>query len=347
MRRRRAFTAAPVGLGLVLGAAVAAVALGLLGSDDPVEPSASGGEAAATQQAKARPRVRAAGRGFKPRRPRLQKKASFRKLKPRPVGKQSRGDRGAIWDRGCMLLPSDKRSKPCIFGKRKSRRSVVLFGDSHAMHLFAAVNRLAKRRGWRLIALTRAGCPPFDTPLYNPKVKGVYRQCQKWQRQSLRRIGRVQPRIVFTSGAVVVKPMRNGKILRSGGERRRLLKEGYERMLERIVETTDGRVIALKDLPQAPHDMTDCVAANLKRLRRCSFRKRPNYSSSFESRAAASVAGVSEVNISPGICPKRRCFGVIRNRLVYRDDDHLTATFARTLAPWLARGLKRARRRAR
>jgi hypothetical protein len=32
---------------------------------------------------------------------------------------------------------------------------------------------------------------------------------------------------------------------------------------------------------------------------------------------------------------------VIRNALVYRDDDHMTATFAATLGPWLERELKR------
>ena len=33
---------------------------------------------------------------------------------------------------------------------------------------------------------------------------------------------------------------------------------------------------------------------------------------------------------------------VIGNALVYRDKSHLTATFARTLAPAIERGLKRA-----
>ena len=48
------------------------------------------------------------------------------------------------------------------------------------------------------------------------------------------------------------------------------------------------------------------------------------------------------VDINREICPDNLCRAVIGNALVYRDKSHLTATFARTLAPALERGLKRA-----
>lgn len=305
---------------------------------------ADGPQLAAAGSAPARPAeaapARASRGSFKPRRPKLQKTGRRSKIKPKPKGKHSRGDRGAIWDRGCMMMPPQTRSKPCVFGRRKSRKSVVLFGDSHAMHQFGAVNRLAKRRGWRLVAQTKAGCGPNDAPVYNNKVDRVFRECRQWHRNVLRRIERIEPAIILTGVAISHKPMRNGRIIRNERERRAVLEEGYVSMLERLL-ATGARVVAFKDHPQAPHDMTDCVAANLKRLRKCSFRKPPNFGRSWESRAAAAVEGVSEVDLSRGMCKRRRCFGVIRNTLVYRDDDHMTATFSRTLAPWLARALSR------
>jgi hypothetical protein len=43
------------------------------------------------------------------------------------------------------------------------------------------------------------------------------------------------------------------------------------------------------------------------------------------------------------LCPRtprgRRCPAVVGNALVYRDTYHLSATYARTLAPWLMRRL--------
>jgi hypothetical protein len=345
MSRHRLRTLA-VGLGAA--AILVVAALGWRDGDERIaaapERTTEAGLAAA-DPAPARPagRAKAAGGGFKPRKAKLQKQGSRDRIKPRPQGKHSRGDRGAIWDRDCMMQPPQTRSKPCVFGMRKSRKTVVLFGDSHAMHLFGAVNRLAKRRGWRLVAQTKAGCGPNDAPVYNNKVDRVYRECRRWHRNVLRRIDRVKPRIILTGVARAHKPMRNGRIIREGQARRDTLKAGYESMLERLL-ATGARVVASRDLPKAPHDMTDCVDANLDRLRHCSFRKPPNHGRTWESQAARAVAGVAEIDLSPGICTKRRCFGVIRNELVYRDDDHLTATFARTLAPWLARALRRAGR---
>ena len=44
----------------------------------------------------------------------------------------------------------------------------------------------------------------------------------------------------------------------------------------------------------------------------------------------------------PEICPGGLCRAVIGNALVYRDKSHLSATFARTLAPGIERGLEKA-----
>jgi hypothetical protein len=40
------------------------------------------------------------------------------------------------------------------------------------------------------------------------------------------------------------------------------------------------------------------------------------------------------------LCPRRRCPSVMGRVLVYRDTYHMSATFARTLTPWLARKLR-------
>jgi hypothetical protein len=58
------------------------------------------------------------------------------------------------------------------------------------MHYFGAFERIAKQRGWRLVALTKAGCPPFDVPVYNGKVGGEYEQCEEWRESALERMTR-------------------------------------------------------------------------------------------------------------------------------------------------------------
>jgi hypothetical protein len=51
---------------------------------------------------------------------------------------------------------------------------------------------------------------------------------------------------------------------------------------------------------------------------------------------------VREIDLSRAFCDARRCYPVIGGALVYKDEDHLTPTFAATLAPWLHRAVDRA-----
>jgi peptidoglycan/LPS O-acetylase OafA/YrhL len=265
-------------------------------------------------------------------------------VRPAPTAKAARGDRGNVWEDGCMVQPFDTESGECVFGREGGRKTVVLFGDSHAMHLFATVERLAEERNWRLVSLTKAGCPPYQATFYNGKVEREYRECTEWQQHALERIEEERPQILFTSGALSVRVMEEGRLL-DGARNDAALEEGYVRMLEELKERApQARMIGMKDLPVAPHDMTDCVSENLDDLRKCAFEKGDEHRDSPDRRAIEAVDGVELVDLSPAICDKGTCYGVIGNALVYRDNDHLTATFARTLAPWLGRELDRPNR---
>jgi hypothetical protein len=117
-----------------------------------------------------------------------------------------------------------------------------------------------------------------------------------------------------------------------------LLEEGLVRTLERL-RGSGAPVVLLKDLPRSPVDVPDCVSRNPGDLERCAFRDEREDGHSYDARAAAKVDGVRSIDPAPLLCPRRLCPAVIGNALVYRDDNHFTATFARTLAPWLGRRL--------
>jgi SGNH domain (fused to AT3 domains) len=68
---------------------------------------------------------------------------------------------------GCHLTFTETEAPACVYGNRSSEITVVLFGDSHAMQWFPALNRIAKERDWRLLGLTKATCPPAEVHIYN------------------------------------------------------------------------------------------------------------------------------------------------------------------------------------
>ena len=56
-------------------------------------------------------------------------------------------------------------------------------------------------------------------------------------------------------------------------------------------------------------------------------------------RVAEEVEGVRLIDPTPIACPEKECPAVIGDVLVYRNGAHLTATYVRTLTPWLDKQL--------
>lgn len=265
----------------------------------------------------------------------LQKEAD--RLRPEP--RKATGDRGPLADDGCFLPDGETRSPPCVYGDRDSKTTVVLMGDSHAMHHFPALELIARQRGWRLVALTKAGCPPVALVKRGPLDRGT--GCEDWRELAFRRIESEDPRMVVLSGATGYSVEEDGEKL-EGRDREDALEDSYVGVLERLRDVAP-HVVVLKDPPVPPTDIPGCVSESLNRLDKCSFRLEGGFEQTFETRAAARVEGAEVVDVTPVICPDGTCRSVIGDALVYRNKGHLTATFSATLAPTIARQLPRLR----
>jgi hypothetical protein len=100
--------------------------------------------------------------------------------------------------------------------------------------------------------------------------------------------------------------------------------------------------VVIQDTPASASNVPSCVSEDLQHLASCAFPRVRDKDKEFDVRAARAAPGSHLIDINREICPDNLCRAVIGNALVYRDKSHLTATFARTLAPGIERGLKRA-----
>ncbi|HEY3810207.1 MAG TPA: acyltransferase family protein, partial [Acidimicrobiales bacterium] len=98
---------------------------------------------------------------------------------------------------GCMDSYLDATVENCAFGDVASNTSVVLFGDSHAAMWFPAVDGVANARGWRLLNLTKATCPPLEVPIISPVLGRTFTECETWRQNVLNRIAAVHPALVI------------------------------------------------------------------------------------------------------------------------------------------------------
>lgn len=258
----------------------------------------------------------------------------------RPKPRHANADRGQAYYDGCHVEKAATQSPPCVYGDPHSATTVVLFGDSHALHFFPALKKVAGHRHWRLVNLTKSGCPPADVDVYYRREHRLYSECAKWRENTLRRIeDKEKPALVITSASIYTAVMENGKVL-SGLAARTALGRGYAAVLERLV--ADGvRVVAIRDVPRVPGSIPKCVAEHMRHLRRCAFSKHDGLPHPDAVRAAVrGVAGVRLIDATSRLCVGRLCPAVIDDVLVYREQGHLTATFAAALAPWLTRKLR-------
>jgi peptidoglycan/LPS O-acetylase OafA/YrhL len=258
-------------------------------------------------------------------------------IRPDPV--HAGDDRSAMQDDGCLVKLEDTESGGCVYGNPDSKTTVVLFGDSLAMQYFPALEALAERHDWRLVGLTKAGCSPAAIPVFNHRLEREYRECEVWRERTLRRVEQEeQPQLIVVSGRVTTPPMRGGEQL-EGREAAEVTQEGYVETLERLRDT-GAKLAVIKDLPASPRNVPDCVSDNTNRLAACTFEPDVAHGDrSADKLAADRVRGTLVVEPSRVVCPQGICRSVIGDALVFRDYDHLTPTFARTLAPFFERRL--------
>jgi hypothetical protein len=238
----------------------------------------------------------------------------------------------------------------CAFGDRSSTTTIALLGDSHASHWLGGLERAGKSHGWRVESYVMGACPVADLRgMLSGAAERYYRGCARFQEETWRRLASERPQAVILSNAdnyMDAEPMGVSEAVWTSALRRT-----YSRLVEMGIE-----VIVLRDVPLVPFDVPSCLsrrAARLPLAGDCSFVE----DRAFKARArraqdnAARGLGVRFVDLNDLICGvtlnevKGRCLTERDGMILYSDDDHLTASFARSLAPVLGERLEVALRR--
>jgi peptidoglycan/LPS O-acetylase OafA/YrhL len=234
----------------------------------------------------------------------------------------------------------ENATAPCVFGDRNAKETVVLMGDSHAEHWLPAVDRMGKERGWKVIAMVKPACPVADIPeLVNGRLKRRYTECTTWRRAMLRRIVGLRPMAVILSSYDHYMPAR-GKLSESGVTPA-TWRDGLRRTYS-LLSSARINTIVMRDVPQPGFDVPACLSRRAAgapfRMRECEYDRDESVSPraiAAQNEAARGLDRVAFVDMTDRLCARSPCAVALRGTVVYRDDDHLTATFSRAEAPVL------------
>jgi peptidoglycan/LPS O-acetylase OafA/YrhL len=245
----------------------------------------------------------------------------------------ARSDKPIIYAKGCDDWVRSDIVHPCIFGPEHATHTVVLMGDSIAGQWFPALSWVLERPDWRLLVLTKSSCPMVDESFFYARIGREYTECSSWRRHALRQVAAIRPDIVVLGTASTNAFTQTQWI------------EGTARVLETI-SAESGHVYVMRSTPHLPFDGPDCLT---------NHKGRPNWLNSLQvcdapaaddheqqvfqwlRRAGERFANVQTVDLNDLICPGGRCSAELNGVIVFRDAQHLTASFAKSLGPVMAR----------
>ena len=238
-------------------------------------------------------------------------------------------DKAVIYSNGCHTAWSSSAVRPCVFGNPKSPHTVVISGDSHAAHMQPALAKWAQMRNWRLISITKTGCPLVDVHVIKAEESKLalglpYPECDAWRAKAIAKIITIRP-------DAVVLPLLS---------RRGLSEPGKLKAWQRGINTTvralsAANVVVLGDDPQVGRDMPSCLRRS-QDPRECiiPWDKAIHPERLSAERDAAIAAGATFHDISTWFCvPQKGCPAVAGGKVIRRDDNHLAAAFARRIWP--------------
>ncbi|WP_345607261.1 SGNH hydrolase domain-containing protein, partial [Streptomonospora salina] len=235
-----------------------------------------------------------------------------------------------VYDAGCHASQADTRPDPCVYGPDDADTTVALVGDSHAAQWAPALRTIARERGWRLHTFTKSACG-FTVADLESGTGGPYDACKRYNRAVLDELtGGLHPELVFTSSS----SMADGYGAASPEDGRAAIAAGMNRLWSPL-EDAGTDVVAIRDTPTTRTRLPECVSLHKDDLAQCEQPAEDAFSDDDPQVIAARESDAGLVDLSDRICTAGTCPPVIGNVLVYRDSHHLTATYARLLAPEL------------
>ncbi len=212
----------------------------------------------------------------------------------------------------------------CQYGPDDATRALALVGGSHSGQWFTPLEEIANAEGFRLITYLRDECyfgePGLDLYLSD--------ECDAWNVAVADRLVADQVDAVFTTAT------RSNLI---DGVRSEWVPQGYLASWQRLADAGIP-VVAVRDTPWLAKNPLDCLADGGE-AHSCGT-ARQDVLQAVSPTAQASLGALTRtIDLNDFVCPENFCPAVLNGYPVYRDDNHLTSSFAATLREPLAAAL--------
>ena len=257
--------------------------------------------------------------------------------------KAARFDVSPLEENGCHVgwgatAPS---GLPCEFGDTTSDVVIVITGDSHVAAWFGAFDEAGKANHWKIVTVTKRGCPAADVSVYSAINRAVldtpYPACNTWRANALQYIVDLHPDLV-------VFPMltRRGLVGFSGANAIQEWGAGLGRSLD-LVGASGAKLLVIGDTPKTNgENIPLCVSSHQANIAPCGNKRSKAVKDERLAVLAATAPAhhATYVDTSNWFCTETFCPAIIGSLVVYSDDSHLSDSFVRYRAPQIAQAIR-------
>ncbi len=227
--------------------------------------------------------------------------------------------------------PYDKRPV-CTYGNGKTQ--VALIGNSHAGQWLPALEKIAAQRDWTISTYLVSRCNVSDAPQQFDTAQ-LTKACSDYGAWVKKQTTNGSVDLVITSERQSVPVL--GETMEDSGPAARA---GYRGFLE-AWHQAKVPVVVLRDTPFPGKNIPDCVAGSRTPSKDCAgsadaWRWMDPLAAETQ---ALGLPGQRVIQTEQWFCPGGRCAPVIGGLVVYFDNSHITASYARSLTSALSRAL--------
>ena len=222
------------------------------------------------------------------------------------------------------------QSRICTFGDPNGKRLLVVYGDSHALMWLPAFNQIARQAHWRLVILASYFCPAEFVIVSNPAGTGTPGEanepCTRFHSWAVTHINEMGPDLVVIAQSSLYRPP-----ISRGSTNGLFSGEAWGRGLVdllRALRVAPAQKVFLGDIPSLPTDPPACLSAHPDDVQACSAPVATTTDGFSEAeRTAVAQVGGRYIDPTPWFC-STVCTSIVDHYGVYRDQLHMTGTYA-------------------
>lgn len=224
----------------------------------------------------------------------------------------------------CMTKAEASEVIWCNFGNQKAAYRVLLIGDSHAATHLSGFKELAIKHDWALTLAYKAGCS-FSLVERNSTARGT--SCVAWNNNLQTDLAAGAP-----FDLVVTANYSNNFLADIKADNwSELAIAGYRAAWQPLIDR-GAKVVALRDNPQMTEAMKACWNEAVSDASQCAGARDEMLYPDYSQQAATGLAGAFALDLTDLYCDAKACPSQRGGIYIYRNADHLSATYARVIS---------------